>query len=92
MDTVGFLAVNNRSMTVLPKLVIEKQPSLTLSHLTLLYYTKRRPNLMYTVDYTFSYHSQKFIHACMKSSAHAHRAKIRDGYVKLFKTSVGCAR
>ena len=50
------------------------------------YNTERRPNydLMCTVDHTFSYRSQKFKHACTKSSVYGHGTKSRDG--KLFKT------
>ena len=32
---------------------------------------------MYTVNQTFSYHSQKFICACVKSSVDAHGSEIR---------------
>ena len=37
-------------------------------------YTQRKPShiLIYTEDYTFSYHSKKFICACSHYSAHAH--------------------
>ena len=93
-------------MTVLQKLVTEKQPPLTsthsinyemtntLTHLMWLYYIESRPNhnLVYTVDHTFGYHSQKLICACVKSSVHAHGTEIRGGNSEQFKTSVGLAR
>ena len=43
-------------------------------------------SLMYTVDHTFGYCSQKFISTCTKSSAHAHGTEIRGGNFKQFKT------
>ena len=87
----GFLTINNSRMTVLQ--TCGKLTNM-LTHLMSPCYTERRPNhnLMYTVGHTFSYCSQKFIHACAKSSAHAHGTKIRGGIFKRFKTFLGCAR
>ena len=72
---------------------VAKRP-FTSTHLMLPYYTERQPShkLMYTVDHTFGYHSQKFICTCMKWSMHAHGIEIRGGNFKQFKTSVGLAR
>ena len=50
----------------------------TLTHLMSPYYSKGQlnHNLMYTMDHTFDYRSQKFTHTCRKSSAHAHGTNI----------------
>ena len=51
----------------------------TSTHLMSPYYTEGRlnNNLMYTMDHTFGYCSHKFLHACVKSSAHSHGTEIR---------------
>ena len=76
-----------------PCVTVAKDPC-TSTRLMWLYSTERRPNhsLMYTVDHTFGYHSQKFIHTCAKLSAHAHSTEIRGRKFKQFKTAVGLTR
>ena len=72
-----------------PCVIVAKRPC-TSTRIMSLYKTERRPNnnLMYTVDQTFGYHSQKFICACAESSAHAPATKIRGGKFKYFKTLI----
>ena len=70
----------------------------TSTHLMWPCYTGRLPshNLIYTVDYsviyTFSYYSKKFICVCSHSSVHAHGTKFRVGNFKHSKISAGRAR
>ena len=96
--TKVFLTVNNSRMRVLtnaghreatsinlssPLVAVRRtrgETTNTLTHLMSPY----THNLMYSVDQTFSYHSQKFIRTCAESSAHAHGTKIRGGHFKHF--------
>ena len=61
-----------------PSDIVAKRP-FTPTGLMLLYYSERRPshNLTYTFDYTFKYHSMKFICECSDSSAQAHVNAVR---------------
>ena len=56
---------------------VEKRP-LTSTHLMSPCYTERRPshNIIYTVDYKFSYHGNTFICTCSHSSLHNSEAEI----------------
>ena len=60
------------------------------THLMLPCYTERQlsHNLIYTIDYTFSYRSKKFMCTCSHSSVLAHSTKFRGRNVKHFKISV----
>ena len=70
---------------------VVKQP-LTSAPLMLSYYTKRRlsHNLIYTMDYTFSYCLQEICLWMLVLNAHG--SKIRGRNFKHFKTSVECAK
>ena len=67
------------------------ETSITSTHLMSPYYTERRPshNLMYTVDHTFTYSSEKFLCACAESSMHAHTTKSDMQILKLPLKMIG---
>ena len=83
--------------TELQTLVTEKQPQLTFSSCQT---NTWRNNLMYTVDHTFSYCSQKFIRGCSQyqnqrqkfktSGNNRGTRKVLDGLPLTHKVAYGC--